>query len=195
VAPTPGEGYVLADATAASVEGEILFRSDVDRERCMILCGAFPGEEGRAVTWTEARRRLVEETAILHEQRRLSLGTVDNGVLLDVVPRVKERLSACVDPCAAGAGEGTFLEFAWRRLLVRDFLERRVSAFVEASEAEVEAERARMAARKGVPVEEVSSDEAREAIVAVKREAEIVKWRESAAARARVVLSGSEEGP
>ena len=145
VAPTPGEGYRLVDATAASVGGEVLFRSDVDREACMIRCGAFPGEAGRPVSFSAARRSLVEETAILQEQRRLSLGTVDNGALLEAAAKVRERLSLCPDPCAASVSEGAAFQFAWRRLLVRDFLTRRVSAFLEVTDEEVEEERGRLA--------------------------------------------------
>jgi hypothetical protein len=85
------------------------------------------------------------------------------------------------------------VEFAWRRLLVRDFLTRRVSAFLEVTDQEVEEGRGRLAASRGVPREDVTAEEARAALVAEKREREIANWRESAASKARVVLSRTEE--
>lgn len=193
VAPTPGEGYVLVDATAASVEGEILFRSDVAREACLLRCGAIPGEKGREASFAEARRLLVEDTAILAEQKRLSLGAVDEGALRDATASVRDRIAECREPCAATLGESVPREVARRRLLVRDFLERRVSAFVEVTDEEVERERALAAARRGEPVESVSVDEVRESLVAAKREKEIARWRESAVSKARVVLPRTEE--
>jgi len=45
------EGYRVYESTAASVNGEVLFVSDVARERCFLRCAAMPGTGEEIRNW------------------------------------------------------------------------------------------------------------------------------------------------
>jgi hypothetical protein len=44
------EGYRVYESTAASVNGEVLFLSDVVREGCFHRCAAMPGSDPEVLT-------------------------------------------------------------------------------------------------------------------------------------------------
>ena len=49
------DGYRVYESTAASVNGEVLFVSDVAREACFLRCAAMPGTEEEILSAREAR--------------------------------------------------------------------------------------------------------------------------------------------
>ena len=59
------EGYRLYESTAASVNGEVLFVSDVAREACFLRCAAMPGTVEEILSARKARDRLVLDTLAL----------------------------------------------------------------------------------------------------------------------------------
>ena len=93
------EGYRLYESTAASVNGEVLFVSDVAREACFLRCAAMPGTEEEILSLREARDRLILDTLALQEQRKLLLGTVDNAALEGYAREAESRMAACSSPC------------------------------------------------------------------------------------------------
>ncbi|HEY6097714.1 MAG TPA: hypothetical protein VIU83_06615, partial [Candidatus Deferrimicrobium sp.] len=93
------EGYRLYESSAASVNGEVLFVSDVAREACFLGCAAMPGTGEETLPLRQARDRLILDTLALQEQRKLLLGTVDNAVLERVAREAESRMAACSSPC------------------------------------------------------------------------------------------------
>ena len=93
-------GFHLVDATSASVNGEIIFLSDVYREVCLERCRAFPGDSPDNVSMVDARKKLIYNRLVLQEQRKLALGAVDNEALAATTAEVAKRVGACADPCA-----------------------------------------------------------------------------------------------
>ena len=75
------EGYRVYESTAASVNGEVVFVSDVAREACFLRCAAMPGSGEEILSLRQARDRLILDTLALQEQRKLLLGAVDNAML------------------------------------------------------------------------------------------------------------------
>ncbi|HEX7523484.1 MAG TPA: hypothetical protein VF357_04740, partial [Candidatus Deferrimicrobium sp.] len=59
------EGYQVYESTAASVNGEVLFVSDVVREACFLRCAAMPGTVGEILSPRGVRDRLVLDTLAL----------------------------------------------------------------------------------------------------------------------------------
>ncbi len=187
------DGFRLLDATAASVNGEVIFLSDVDRQACFYRCGAFPGDEPVATTPAQARDKLVSDTLVLQEQKKLGLGTVDNAALADAAAGTLARLAACTDPCARTVGAGAAREFAARRLVVREFLAKRISVFVEVSDEDVAEEIRRRKVGGEAPAAGLTPEKVRQELFREKAAREIGNWYERAASKSRIVLSPLEE--
>lgn len=193
-APAAGQapqGWRLLEGTAASVNGEVIFLSDLAREACLYRCGVFPGEEPAASSPESVRDRMIADLLVLQEQKKLGLGEVDNGVLAEAAAAGERRAAACADPCARELDAGAVRGFVGKRLLVREFLRKRVSVFVEVTEQEVEAEVARRRSRGGEGAE-ASPEAVREELLEERTAREIRNWFARAASKSRVVVSPLE---
>lgn len=191
-APPQEAGYRLVEAAAASVNGEVLFLTDVVNERCFYRCGAAPGEGPRPVTLDEARSRYIADVLVLQEQRKLNLGAVDNAALAAEAAAAIGRMEACTDPCARIFRSEDVRDFTARRLLAEEFLKKRVEVFVEVRDDEIAAERERRAEREGIDPGSVSADAVRRDLSREKTEREMRNWFERAASKSRIVLSPLE---
>jgi len=185
--------YRLYEATAATVNGEVLFLSDVVREACLRACGAFPGDEPVVLSLPEARDRLIADTLVRQEEEKLALGTVDNTVLQKAVAEASVAMKSCLLPCAKEVSDEQVRDYVARRLLVREFLRKRISPFVDVKEEDVEREIARRAAQSGVRPEDVSREEVRKKLLEENSAREIRNWFERATSKSNIVLSPLEE--
>jgi hypothetical protein len=190
----PGAGgYRLLESTVAAVNGEVVFLSDIVREACYYGCGAFPGEAADATTLAEARERYIADVLVLQEQKKLALGEVDNAVLRKASGEARERMARCASPCAARTAPREIDVYVARRMLVRDFLVKRVSVFIEVTDGEVrrEAEQRRERAGKDAPA--IRDEDVRAEMLEERTAREIRNWFSRAASKARIVLSPLEE--
>jgi hypothetical protein len=185
--------YRLYEATAAMVNGEVLFLSDVVREACLRACGAFPGDEPVVLSLPEARERLIADTLVRQEEEKLALGTVDNTALQKAIAEASVAMKSCLLPCAKEVSDEQVRNYVARRLLVREFLRKRISTFVDVKEEDVEREIARRAARSGVRPEDVSREEVRKKLLEENSAREIRNWFERATSKSNIVLSPLEE--
>jgi len=186
------DGYEVYESTAASVNGEVLFVSDVAREACFLRCAAMPGTREEILSAREARDRLVLDTLALQEQRKLLLGTVDNVTLTGYAREAESRMAACPSPCKREVAPGETREWVRRKLLLRDFFNRRVAVFVEVKDDDVRRELARRSSAPEIgakPTEEQVRNEMRDARIAL----EIRNWQSRAASKSRLILSPMEE--
>jgi hypothetical protein len=188
----PG-GFRLVEAAVASVNGEVIFLSDVEREACFHRCGAFPGDAPLAVDLAGARDRYIDTVLVLQEQRRLALGDAGNTTFPEIFARARALMAQCPDPCASRVGEEALRDFVARRLLAQTFLEKRISVFVDVSEEEIRSERERRLSR-GERTPEVTTDEAvRGDLLREKTAREIGNWFSRAASKSRILLAPLEE--
>lgn len=185
--------YRLYEATAATVNGEVLFLSDVVREACLRACGAFPGDEPVVLSLPEARDRLIADTLVRQEEKKLALGTVDNAALQKTVAGASATMKSCLLPCAKDVSDEQVRDYVARRLLVREFLRKRISTFVDVREEDVEREVARRAARSGVSPEDVSREAVRNELLEETSAREIRNWFKRVTSKASIVLSPLEE--
>jgi len=185
------EGYRVYESTAASVNGEVLFLSDMTREACFLRCAAMPGSEPESLTPEEVRNRLIADTLVLQEQRKLALGQVDNAVLSAYGKEALERMAACGSSCKAGIGPAETRDWVMRKLLVREFFSQRVAVFVEVKDEDVARETRRRVAAEGDSG--VTEDQVREELQEAKVAEEVRNWFNRAASKARIVLSPMEE--
>ena len=185
------EGYRVYESTAATVNGEVLFRSDVVREACFLRCAAMPGSEPEDVTLREARDRRIADTLVLQEQKKLALGQVDNATLAGEEREAVARMAACASSCKEDIGPAQIREWVERRLLVREFLQRRVAELVEVKDQDVERELRRRVAAAGDPG--VTEDQVRQELLEAKVAEEERNWYVRAASKSRIVLSPMEE--
>ncbi len=185
------DGYSLVESTAASVNGEVLFRSDVAREACFFRCGALPGERAESLTLGEARDRLIADTLALQEQRKLQLGQVDNAALADAVKEALARMDACASPCRRGITPEQTRAWVERELLIREFLKRRVAVFVEVNEEDIQKEIRRRKAAGGDNAATSGDAVARE-LLKEKVAQEVRNWFARSASKARIILSPLE---
>jgi len=186
------EGYRVYESTVASVNGEVLFVSDLAREACLLRCAAMPGSGEEILPPREVRDRMILDTLGLQEQRKLLLGTVDNVTLTGYAREAESRMAACPSPCEREIAPGELREWIRRKLLLRDFYNRRVAVFVEVKDDDVRRELARRPSAHGngaKPTEEQVRDEMRDARIAQ----EIRNWQARAASKARIVLSPMED--
>jgi DNA segregation ATPase FtsK/SpoIIIE-like protein len=200
ILPLPGgaeekgaEGYRIFEAMAATVNGEVIFLSDVIREECLAKCGVFPGDEPVALSLSASRDRLVADTLVMQEQEKLELGAVDNAVLRETTARAEDILERCPSSCAREILPGQVRDYVERRLLVRDFLRKRVSVFVEVDEEEVQREIQRRASRSGTSPEALSEGTVRKELLEEKTTREIRNWFDRATSKSRILLSPLEE--
>ena len=187
------EGYLLYEATAAIVNGEVIFLSDLDREACLKACGAFPGDEAVGVSLSEARDGLIADILVRQEEEKLGLGTVDNAVLQETVAEALGIMRACSTPCARNISADQVRAYASRKLLVREFLRNRVSVFVDVNEEEVEREIQRRASRTGKSPGEIPADAVRKEIFDEKSARETRNWFDRATSKSKILLSPLEE--
>lgn len=186
------EGYRVYESTAASVNGEVLFVSDVVREACFLGCAAMPGSVEETLSLRETRDRLILDTLALQEQRKLLLGAVDNGTLEGYAREAESRMAACSSPCKREIAPGGTREWIRRKLLLRDFFNRRVAVFVDVKRDDVRKELERRSSSPGngaVPTREEVREEMLEARVAE----EIRNWQTRAASKSKVILSPMED--
>lgn len=185
-------GYRLIESSAASVNGEVIFLSDVSREVCFNRCGMAPGQAPAEMTLSQARDRLVADLLVLQDQKKLGLGSVDNATLSDAVSKAAARKAECVSPCAGALSDTDIRDFLSRRILVRDFLDKRVAVFVEVNDEEVEREKT-VRARAGAPAADLATEKVRGDLFDAKRTSDMRSWFARAASKSRIVLSPMEE--
>jgi len=185
------DGYRLYESTVASVNGEVLFLSDIVREGCFHRCAAMPGSEPEILSARECRDRLISDTLVLQEQRKLQLGQVDNMVLSAYGAESLERMGNCTSSCKEGITAERTREWVERKLLIREFFQRRVAGFVEVKEEDVQRE-FRLRAARADNAAELSEDQIREELQDAKVAQEIRNWYTRAASKSRVVLSPLE---
>jgi hypothetical protein len=186
------EGYRVYESTAASVNGEVLFVSDVAREACFLGCAAMPGSVEEILSLRQARDRLILDTLALQEQRKLLLGAVDNATLEGYAREAESRMAVCPSPCKREIAPEETREWIRRKLLLRDFFIRRVAVFVEVKGDDVRRELARRSSSPGnepVPTRE----EVREEMLDERIAQEIRNWQTRAASKSRMILSPMED--
>ncbi len=185
------DGFRLYEGTAATVNKEVLFLSDVLREQCLLRCGAAPGGGAEDLSLEEARDRLISDTLALQEHEKLALGQVDNEALADRVREALARAAGCDSPCVNGVPPAEIGKWVGRKLLVGDFLVRRVGAFLEVKDEDVKKELQRRSdegtAAPGSSVESVRRELLEERIAK-----EVRNWRVRAASKGTITLSPLE---
>ena len=191
--PAAADGFALIESTVAAVNGEVVFLSDVAREACFLACGAFPGEAPAAATLAQARERYIADVLVLQEQKKLGLGRADNAAVGEVAAEARARMGRCASPCGERIPPAEIEEYVARRLLVRDFLVKRVSVFVEVTDEDVRAEGRRRQELAGPDGPEIDLDAVRREMTQERTDREIEKWYARAASKARIVLSPLEE--
>jgi len=182
------EGYRVYESTAASVNGEVLFVSEVVREACFLGCAAMPGTGAEILSLHEARDRLILDTLALQEQRKLLLGAVDNVTLEGTAREAESRMAACSSPCKREITTEETREWIRRQLLLRDFFNRRVAVFVDVKRDDVEREvahRSSSPGNGGVPTRQ----EVRKEMLDARIKQEIRNWQTRAASKSRMILS------
>ena len=181
------DGYRVYESTAASVNGEVLFLSDVAREECFHRCAAMPGSDPEVITPQEARERLIADVLVLQEQKKLALGQVDNATLSAYAAEAVARMAACGSSCRDDIRPEEIRAWVERKLVIREFFNRRVGMFVEVSDEDVEREiRHRTPAGGNV---ELTEDQVREELQEAKVAQEVRNWYARTASKARIVLS------
>ena len=182
------EGYRRIEAVAASVNGEVIFLSEVAREACFYRCGAVPGQAAQEIPLSVAREKLVADMLVLQEQKKLALGGVDNAALPGAAAEALSRMRRCASPCASAITEADARDLLQRRLLVRDFLRQRIAGFIEVNEEEVRRE-IEQRSRSGAPPEERTEEVVRNRLYEEKAAAELRNWFARTTSKSRIVLS------
>ena len=152
----------------------------------------MPGTVGEILSLRQARDRLVLDTLALQEQRKLLLGAVDNATLEGAAREAETRMAACSSPCKREIVFGETREWIRRKLLLRDFFNRRVAVFVEVKDDDVEKELARRSSAPGsgaIP----SLEEVRKEMLDARIAQEIRNWETRDASKSRLVLSPMED--
>jgi len=185
--------YLLYEATAATVNGEVIFLSDLEREACLKACGAFPGDEAVGVSLTEARDGLIADILVRQQEEKLGLGTGDNVVLQETAARALDIVGGCPAPCAREISDGQVRDYVARRLLVKEFLKNRISVLVDVNEEEVEREIQRRASRTGKSPGEIPADAVRKELLDEEAAREIRNWFDRATSKSKILLSPLEE--
>ena len=186
------EGYRLYESTAASVNGEVIFVSDVAREACFLRCAAMPGTEEEILSLRQARDRLILDMLALQEQWKLLLGAVDNAALEGSAREAESRMAACSSPCQREIVPVETREWIRRKLLLRDFFNRRVAVFVEVKDDDVRKELARRSSSPGNGAEP-TLEEVRKEMLDARIAQEIRNWQTRAASKSRLILSPMED--
>jgi hypothetical protein len=176
------------EAAAASVNGEVIFLSDVNREQCFYRCGAVAGLPPAEFTFSEIRQKLIADVIVLQEQKKLGLGAADNAAVAAAAEEIESRIRKCSAPCASEITGKDVRELAVRRALVRDFLERSVAVFIDVNDEEVRRE-TEARKRAGIPPEELAPEKVRKDVYAEKASTEIRNWFNRTTSKARIVIS------
>lgn len=177
------DGYRVFESTAATVNGEVLFVSDVAREDCFLRCAAMPGSQPEFLPLREVRDRLIADVLVLQEQKKLLLGQVDNAVLAGFAAEAAARMGACGFPCRADIRPDEIRAWVERKLVIRDFFDRRIGMFVEVTDEDLEREIRR---RGGAGQDE---EQVREEMREAKMAQEVRNWYDRVASKSRIVLS------
>ncbi|MBI5419495.1 MAG: hypothetical protein HZA60_05350 [Deltaproteobacteria bacterium] len=185
----PPPGYRLVDSVAASVNGEVIFLSEVVREACYYRCGMVPGQAAGEISLAGVREKLIADALVLQEQKKLGLGIVDNAAVAAAAAEVLSRREKCALPCAKGVTGADARDLATRRLLVRDFLSKRVGVFIEVNGEEVKQEIERLRSRGGADAEDLAEEKVRKSLYEQKAASEIRNWFTRATSKSRIVLS------
>jgi len=186
------EGYRIYESSAASVNGEVLFVSDVVQEACFLGCAAMRGTVKEILSLREARDRLILDTLALQEQRKLLLGSVDNVTLEEYAREAESRMAACPSPCRREVATGETREWIRRKLLIRDFFDRRVAVFVDVKSDDVEKELARRSSAPGSGPKP-TLEQVRQEMLDERIAQEIRNWETRTASKSRVILSPMED--
>jgi hypothetical protein len=186
------DGYRLYETSAAWVNGEVIFRSDIEREACFHRCAAMPGGDEEILSAEETRNRIVLDTLALQEQRKLLLGAVDNVTLEGYFREAESRMEACSSACKRGIGPGETREWIRRKLLIRDFFNRRVAVFVDVKDDDVRRELARRRASSENGADR-TEEQVRDELIEARVLQEIRNWQSRAASKSRIILSPMEE--
>ncbi|HAM32463.1 MAG: hypothetical protein A2Z26_02685 [Deltaproteobacteria bacterium RBG_16_66_15] len=186
------DGYRIYESTAASVNGEVLFLSDIAREACFYRCAAFPGSQEEILSAVETRDRLILDTLALQEQKKLLLGTVDNSVWEGHAREADSRMTACASSCRREITREQTREWIHKKLLIRDFFDRRVAVFVEVKDDDVRKELERRSAAPGAG-EKPTGEQVRDEMLDARIREEIRNWQIRAASKSRLILSPLEE--
>jgi hypothetical protein len=187
----PG-GYRLIESAVASVNGEVIFLSEVVREACFYRCGMAPAQEAQEMTPSRAREKLIADMLVLQEQRKLGLGGADNAALADAVAQAVSRKAECHSPCAAALSDAEIRDFLQRRIVVRDFLEKRVAVFIEVNDEEVRREIVSRTRAGAVPGD-LREEKIRKDLFEEKAATGVRNWFARATSKSRIVLSPLEE--
>lgn len=182
------EGYRRIESVAASVNGEVIFLSEVEQEACFYRCGAVPGQAAQEIPLPAAREKLVADMLVLQEQKKLALGGVDNAAIRGAAAEVLSRMRNCASPCAVNITEADARALLTRRSLVREFLRQRIGVFIEIHEEEVRRE-IDQRTRSGVSPEERTEENVRRSLYEEKAAAEIRNWFTRTTSKSRIVLS------
>lgn len=186
------EGYRVYESTAASVNGEVLFVSDVASEACFLGCAALPGTGEEILSLRQARDRRILDTLALQEQRKLLLGAVDNVTLDGSAREAESRMAACLSPCKREIAPGETREWIRRKLLLRDFFNRRIGVFVEVKDDDVRRELAHRSSAPGIGAKP-TLEQVREQMFDAQIAREIRNWQTRAASKSRLILSPMED--
>jgi len=186
------EGYRVYESTAASVNGEVLFVSDVMREACFLQCAAMPGTGEEILSARKVRDRLLLDTLAIQEQRKLLLGAVDNAMLEGTAREAESRMAACSSPCKREISPEETREWIRRKLLLRDFYNRRVAVFVEVKDDDVRREFERRSSAPGTG-SKPTLEQVRDEMLAARIAQEIRNWQSRAASKSRLILSPLED--
>lgn len=186
------EGYRKIESVAASVNGEVIFLSEVEREACFYRCGAVAGQAAQELPLAAAREKLVADMLVLQEQKKLGLGGVDNAAVRAATAETLPRIRRCASPCAAAVTENDVRDLVQRRMLVRAFLEQRVAVFIEVNEEEVRRE-IDQRSRAGASPEELAEGNVRRHLFEEKAAAAIRNWFARTTSKSGVVLAPLSE--
>lgn len=186
-------GYRLYEATAATVNGEVLFLSDIVREVCLRGCGAFPGENPVLLSFPEARDKLIADILVRQEEKKLELGTIDNTLLQEAAAEASKNIGRCLSPCAREMEDDHVRDYVGRRLQVREFLRNRISVFVDVNKEEVEKEIRSRASRSGTSPGDISEEMVRKELLEWKAEREVRNWFDRVTSKSRILLSPLED--
>ena len=185
-------GYRLLEATVASVNGEVIFLSDVKREACFYRCGVVSGLPSTELPLAQARQKLIADVLVLQERKKLGMGTVDNAAIDAMASDIGSGMKKCSSPCATAISGEEVRDLAARRLMLREFLEKSVAVFIVINEEEVRREMA-LRSRAGHPDVELSEEKVRRELFADEAANEIRNWFSRVTSKSRIVLSPMEE--
>jgi len=185
------DGFLYFEGTAATVNKEVLFFSDIFFEQCLLLCGVLPEGQAEELSLTDIRARLIADMLAFQEQKKLVLGHVDNVMLAEQVREAMAKIALCESPCRHDISVERIAKRVERRLVILDFLHGRVEIFVDVKEEDIRKELERRAEQKE-PMASLSAEEVRREILEEKIAKEVRNWHMRAASKATITLSPLE---